>query len=148
MGHKWHVTDYKMSVTLFADPKFAGRSAKAMARALLRKEHQGPGDTIEAAAHRIERKHGVAAEIILQGWNRPPRGMMAARWLPLFYAWCRAGLAKCSEKADQAYEAERARHDELSALVRLADLVAGRKMDGSAEEEVMAASFAAVPEDA
>lgn len=126
MGNKKHVAGNKMSVTEFNDPLFAGKSARRMAKDLLAKYHNGPGDTIESAAHHVQTKYGVDANIVMQGWNREPRGMLAHRWLPLFQAWCAAGFAK----ADAAYEAERARHEDTSALVRLADLVAGKKVEG------------------
>lgn len=126
MRNKCHVTGNKMSVTDINDPLFYGRSAKQMARDLLRKEHHGPGDTIEAAAHRIQVTKGVDASVLMQGWNREPRPMLTHRWFPLFQAWCAAGFAK----AENAYEEERARHEDGSALVRLADLVAGKKAEG------------------
>lgn len=123
MGNKKRVASNKMSVTDINEPMFAGRTAKKMAEDLLRKFDNGPGDTIEAAAYRVQSEFGVDANVIMQGWNREPRGMLTHRWLPLFQAWCAAGFAR----ADAAYEAERARHEDTSALVRLADLVAGRK---------------------
>lgn len=123
MGRKPRVTGNKMSVTDISEPEFAGKTAKRMASDLLRKYHLGPGDNIETAAYRVQSKYGVDANIIMQGWNRPARAMMAHRWIPLFQAWCAAGFAR----ADEAYQEERARHDETSALVRLADLVAGAK---------------------
>lgn len=123
MGNKKHVTGDKMSVTDINDPLFAGKSASKMAKDILGKYHRGPGDSIEASAYRAQTQLGVDASVLMQGWNREPRGMLTHRWLPLFQAWCAAGFAK----ADQAYEAERARHEDTSALVRLADLVAGRK---------------------
>jgi hypothetical protein len=125
MSGKSHVKGNKMSVIDINDPMFAGRSAKKMASDLLGKYHRGPGDNIETAAYRIQSECGVDADIILQGWNRPPRGMLTHRWLPLFQAWCAAGFAR----ADRAYDEERARHDDTSALVRLADLVAGKKAE-------------------
>lgn len=125
MGDKKHVAGNKMSVTDINDPVFYGKSANRMAKDLLTKHFRGPTDTIEAAAYRVQHTYGVDANIIMQGWNRPARGMLAHRWLPLFRAWCAAGFAR----ADAAYEEERARHDENSALVRLADLVAGRKAE-------------------
>lgn len=125
MGDRKCVTGNKMSVTDINDPMFAGKSARVMARALLKKYHAGPGDTLEAAAHRVQAEHGVDANTIMQGWNREPRGMLTHRWLPLFQAWVAAGLAR----ADAAYEDERKRHDDTSALVRLADLVAGKKIE-------------------
>ena len=126
MSAKSHVKADKMSVADVNDPMFAGRSAKRMAADLLAKHFNGPGDNIETAAYRVQEKYGVDANIIMQGWNRPARGMLAHRWLPLFQAWVEAGFAK----ADRAYNEERARHDcDDSALVRLADLVAGKKAE-------------------
>lgn len=123
MGNKRRVAGNKMSVTDINDPLFAGKSARQMARDLLRKHHQGPGDTIEAAAARVEKKYSVEASVVMQGWNREPRGMLAHRWIPLFQAWCAAGFAK----ADEAYDRERSLHEDNSPLARLADLVAGKK---------------------
>lgn len=125
MGNKSHVTGSKMSVVDFSDPIFAGKSAKRMANDLLTKEFRGPSDSIEAAAYRVQTTYGVDANIVMQGWNREPRGMLTHRWLPLFQAWLAAGFAR----ADAAYEEERARHEDTSALVRLADLVAGKKVE-------------------
>lgn len=126
MGNKRDVTGSKMSVTDINDPLFAGKSARQMARDLLRKHHHGPGDTIEAAAARVEKKYFVDASVVMQGWNREPRGMLAHRWIPLFQAWCAAGFAK----ADEAYDRERSTHEHYSPLARLADLVAGKKAEG------------------
>jgi hypothetical protein len=126
MSDKSHVKGSKMSVIDINDPMFAGRSAKKMAADLLGKHFNGPGDNIETAAYRVQEKYGVDANIIMQGWNRPARGMLTHRWLPLFQAWVEAGFAK----ADAAYEEERTRHGvDNSALVRLADLVAGKKAE-------------------
>lgn len=122
MGDKKHVAGNKMSVTDFSDPLFAGRSARKMARDLVGKHFHGPGDNIETAAYRVQKQYGVDANIVMQGWNREPRGMLAHRWLPLFQAWCAAGFAK----AEAAYDAERRKHEDNSPLVRLADLVAGK----------------------
>ena len=122
MGHKSHVTGNKMSVVDVNDPVFYGRTAKQMATDLLNKYHRGPGDNIDTAAYRIQTECGVDANIIMQGWNRPPRPMLAHRWFPLFQAWCAAGFAR----AERNYAEERARHEDHSALVRLADLVSGK----------------------
>lgn len=121
MGAKSHVTGDKMSVTDINDRMFYGRTAKRMSRDLLGK-YGRLGDNIETAAYRVHREFGVDPKVLQQGWNREPRPMLAHRWFPLFWAWVGAGFAK----ADEAYEAERSRHDDTSALVRLADLVAGK----------------------
>jgi hypothetical protein len=123
VGDKKHVAGNKMSVTDFSDPLFAGKSARKMASDLLGKHFRGPGDNIESAAYRVQSEYGVDASVVMQGWNREPRGMLTHRWLPLFQAWCAAGFAK----ADAAYDAERQLHEDTSALARLADFVAGKK---------------------
>lgn len=123
MRDKKLVEDSKMFVASINDQTFIGTSARQMAKELLRKEDQGPGDTIDAAAYRLQTKYGVDADIILQGWRREIRDMKASRWISLFHAYYQAGLAK----ADDTYEEERARHEPSSALVRLADFVAGKK---------------------
>jgi len=136
MGDKFHVGGNKMSVTDINDPLFAGRTAKKMASDLLSKHYRGPSDNIETAAYRVQEKYGVDASVVMQGWNREPRGMLTHRWLPLFHAWLAAGFAK----ADAAYEEERSRHveagsEDVSALVRLADLVAGRADQSKTQKE-------------
>jgi len=121
----------KMSVTSLTNPQFVGASAREMASKLLSKEHRGPGDTIEAAAFRLQTKYGIDAEIILQGWRRDIREMKASRWLWLFHAYCAAGLAKL----EAAYESA---HREVAetdpAVARLADLVAGREVAPAQDE--------------
>jgi hypothetical protein len=121
MRDKKRVRNSKMFVASYNDPAFIGSSAKKMASELLRKEYKGPGDTLDAAAYRLQSKHGVDAEIIMQGWRRDIRDMKASRWFSLFQAYYAAGLAKATE----AYETERKRHDADTALVRLADFAAG-----------------------
>lgn len=122
MRNKKHGTDNNMYVTSIDDPMWLGSEAKRMSRELLHKEHRGPGDTIEAAAYRLQTKHGCDASIILQGWQREPRDMLVSRWMALF----RAHYTVFSARANEAYETERNHHDANSALVRLADFVAGK----------------------
>lgn len=123
MRDKKHVGSNKMFVADFKDPSFVGSSARRMATELLEKEFRGPGDTLEAAAYRLQTKYALDAEISLQGWRREIKEMKASRWLRLFQAWWAAGLAK----ADNLYAEERALHDSTSAIVGLADFVAGTK---------------------
>lgn len=126
MRDKKFAGNSKMFVASINDPRFVGASAKRMAEDLLRKEDRGPGDTIDAAAYRLQTLYGVDADIVLQGWRREIKDMKASRWLSLFIAYCKAGLAK----GDEFYGKERTLHDENSPLVRLADLVAGWKEEG------------------
>lgn len=121
--------DAKMSVTSIDDPMWLGSEAKRMSTALLRKEHRGPGDTIEAAAARLQSKHRVDAGIILQGWNRPPREMKVSRWMAVFKAY----YAEFGAAAEKAFEDKRNETTAHPALVRLADLVAGREASEKTE---------------
>lgn len=122
MRNKKQDRDDTMHVTRLDDPIWLGDEAKRMSRELLRKEHRGPGDTIEAAAHRLQTRLRVPASIILQCWNRPAREMKASRWMAVFQAyWTEFG-----DRADEAYEEKRKTTTAHPALVRLADFVAGR----------------------
>lgn len=127
MGNKTHVTGDKMSVTqIINDPMFYGRTAKMMSEQLMTKYHR-VGENYVNTADRIQQAHRVDASVVMQGWNREPRPMLSHRWFPLFHAWVEAGLTK----VNGAYENEKSRHQDRSALVRLADLVDGSKDDGT-----------------
>lgn len=132
MRDKKHGGRNKMSVASIKDSGFVGFSARDMASKLLHKEYRGPGDSLEAAAFRLQTKYGVDEEIVLQGWRRDIRDMKASRWLRLFHAYCAAGLGKLEAAYDDARE-EVAQTD--PALVRLADFVAGRAHSPVDEEE-------------
>lgn len=121
MGDKKRGGRSKMHVTRIDDPMWWGAEAKRFARELLHHEHRGPGDTIEAAAARIERKHGVDASVVLQGWQRPPREMKVSRWMALYLAHWEAIASKAYE--DRRHDAADRAHP---ALLWLADTVAGR----------------------
>jgi hypothetical protein len=123
MRDKRYVGDSKMHVAI-DDPIWLGQEAKRMSEKLLRKEHRGPGDTIEAAAYRLQTRHQVPASVILQCWNRPAREMKVSRWMSVFKAyWAEFGV-----KAETAYEEKRKATNAHPALVRLADFVAGREI--------------------
>lgn len=123
MRNQSDVADDKMSVTRVEDPIWLGHEARRMSRALLKREHHGPGDTIEAAAYRLQTKHKVpVAPVILQCWNRPPREMLVSRWMTIFAVF----WAEFGERADAAYEEKRKATNAHPVLLRLADFVAGR----------------------
>lgn len=113
----------KMHVARIDDPIWLGEQARQMSVELLEKEKRPIGDTIEAAAHRLQTRHSVpVAPVILQCWNRPPREMKVSRWMTVFYVhWREFGA-----RAEAAYEEKRNVTTAHPALVRLADLVAGR----------------------
>lgn len=132
MRDKKHALGSKMSVASIRDPQFVGLSAREMSKRLLRKEHLGPGDTIEAAAGRLQTKYGIDPDIVLQGWRRDIREMKASRWLWLFHAYCAAGLLKLEAAYDEA-------RDEVAStdpsIARLADYLAGRSVASVEGEE-------------
>lgn len=123
MRDKSRVVGSKMHVTNIDDPIWLGQEAKRMSKKLLQKEHRGPGDTIEAAAHRLQARHHIDASVILQCWNRPAREMKVSRWMSVFKAY----WAEFDARADAAYEEKRKATNAHPALVRLADFVAGRE---------------------
>ena len=119
----------KMSVTRIDDPIWLGTEAKRMSEELLRHEHKGPGDTIEAAAGRLQTRLRVPSNIILQCWSRPPREMKVSRWMAVFQAhWEEFG-----RRAEANYEEHRNETTAHLAFVRLADLVVGRSAQRAGE---------------
>lgn len=131
MRNKNHDRESIMHVARIDDPLWLGQEAKRMSSDLLRKEHRGPGDTIEAAAHRLQTRLRVPAAIILQCWNRPAREMKVSRWMSVF----RAHWEEFGSKMDTAYERKREETTAHPALVRLADLVAGGVAGAEEERE-------------
>jgi hypothetical protein len=104
----------KMSVAYIND-------AKGMAKTLLSREFRGPGDTIEAAAHRIQMKFGVPASVILRLRHREVKDMLMSNFMALASAYRAA-----SERLDRAFEHEREVAIDPK-ILRLADFVAGKK---------------------
>ncbi|MBA1141741.1 hypothetical protein [Mesorhizobium neociceri] len=123
MRDKSCVVGSKMHVARIDDPIWLGQEAKRMSKEILRKEHRGPGDTIEAAANRLHIRHHVDASVIIQCWNRPAREMKVSRWMSVFMVY----WAEFGAKAETAYEEKRKATNAHPALVRLADFVAGRE---------------------
>lgn len=122
MRDKIHDVGDKMNVAHVMNPEWLGVEAKRMAKQLLEKEHRGPGDTIEAAAQRLERRNKVPSSVLLQCWNRPPREMKVSRWMSVFAAY----WAEFEAKSERTYEEKRNDTTAHPAMVRLADLIAGR----------------------
>ncbi|GHC79536.1 hypothetical protein [Limoniibacter endophyticus] len=122
MRDKFSDRGVKMSVTRIEDPTWLGEEAKRMSAELLRKEHRGPGDTIEAAADRLQTRLRVPSAIILQCWNRPPREMKVSRWMAVF----RAHLQEFGNRAEANYEEKRNDTQAHPVLAGLADFIAGK----------------------
>lgn len=97
-----------------------------MANNLLNDEFKGAGDTIEAAAYRVQTKWHVPASLLLRLRHRAAqmRDMKISSWFAIFEAYQRA-----CQKAEQKYEITRQNNEIDPALARLADLVAGRRQE-------------------
>lgn len=97
--------------------------AKAMAEHLLFLEFRGPGDTIEAAAHRSQTKHGVPASILLRLRNRVVNDMLMSNFMALASAY-----VKANERVEKAYQHEKSMAVNPK-ILRLANLVAGEESE-------------------
>jgi len=97
-------------------------SAKGMAQFLLAKEHRGPGDTIEAAASRLQRKLKVPSSILMRLRHREVKDMLMSNFIALAAAY-----SKACDRMDEAYEKERKLAVDPEVL-RLAALVAGKEV--------------------
>ena len=102
--------------------------AVMMNREMIKAEYRGPGDTIEAAAGRLEIKFGLPFSTAMRLWNRDVTDMLVSSFAPVlnaYLAW--------SNKMDRAAERMEAQYEEKrtaaanSVLVRLADFIAGWK---------------------
>jgi hypothetical protein len=98
---------------------FTVDDAKGMGGFLLSHEFRGPGDTIEAAAGRVETKHGVPATLLLRLRNREVRDMYLSSFSALATAY-----VKVKARIERAYEHERSLAVDTK-ITRLADFVAG-----------------------
>lgn len=100
--------------------------SQKMANDLLNSEFKGAGDTIEAAAYRVQTKWHAPASILLRLRHRAAqmRDMKVSSWFAVFEAYQRA----CA-KAEQNYNIARTSNEIDPALARLADLVAGHRQE-------------------
>ena len=135
MGDRLHDGDGRMHATArIDDPLWLAGEFKRMSAELLRRHHKGPGDTIEAAAARIGAKHRIDPSILMQGWNRGPRETKTSRWMAVFKAY---HAEFCARHSAESYEDKRnaAAGQIHPALLRLADLVAGRTDQPAGERQ-------------
>ncbi|QIG76682.1 hypothetical protein EVC28_058 [Rhizobium phage RHph_I1_23] len=98
-------------------------TAKGMADFLLTREHRGPGDTIEAAAYRLQTRFGVPVTVLMRLRHREVKDMLMSNFMALADAY-----QKVSQKIDNAYEHEREVAIDPK-ILRLADFVAGKKTE-------------------
>jgi hypothetical protein len=104
--------------------------AKRMNGFLLSREHRGPGDTIEAAAFRLESRYGIPVATTLRLRNREVKDMFVSSFMPILNAYLAATkkIEAAADRMEQAYEEKRALAADQS-LLRLADIVAGRETE-------------------
>lgn len=98
--------------------------AKLMSDYLIAKAFRGPGDTVDAAIHRAGKNWGAPTNWLhrLRYRYRDLRDVPGSALINIAVAY-QAALTG----ADDIYEKERAHHEPNSAIVRLADLVAGKE---------------------
>lgn len=87
--------------------------AQTWAESLLTRAHRGPGDTIDNAMGRVERKHGLPPRTLWKLRYRPPQEIVASVYLKLQAAY----LAECERQAARLrHELELARKASGDAL--------------------------------
>ncbi len=107
--------------------------ARTMSDYLLRKEFRGPGDTIEAAIYRAERRWGVPASMLKRLRHRDVADMLLSNWIKLSAAYA-AACEQSERQADHQEALARAVgiNEDNSLLAKAAALVA-RQKDGTCE---------------
>lgn len=101
---------------------------KQMNGFLLSREFRGPGDTIEAAAFRMQTRYGIPVGTTMRLRNREVGDMFLSSVMPILNAYLAVTkkIEATADRMEDAYEEKRAVAGN-SRLVRLADFVAGRK---------------------
>lgn len=109
-------------------------AAKRMSRDLLNSEYRGPGDTLEAAAYRLQTKMGVPASTTMRLWNREVTDMLVSSFAPVLNAWLalKNKANRAADRMEQTYETQRDSALD-SRILGLADFVAG--FEAKAKEE-------------
>lgn len=101
---------------------------RRMNREMLVAEYRGPGDTLEAAAYRLQTKRGIPVATTMRLWNREITDMLISSIAPVlnaYLAWS-GNMERAVEKMEVRYE-EKRNASANSALVRFADRIAGWK---------------------
>lgn len=125
MGNKRSVEDDKMIDAYINEARIAGEE-------MLRREYRGLGDTIEAAAYRVQTKWGAPASFLMRLRHRSGlKDMMLSSFVAVAEAY-----AKFSEKADRGYEQEKVRHESHSKMYRLAAFIAGTKDEAAQSKNI------------
>jgi hypothetical protein len=74
--------------------------AKGWADFLVRREFRGPGDTLDAAMARCERKHHIARSVLWGLRYRPPKDMMVSLYMRLRSAY-EAELTRLDQRIEE-----------------------------------------------
>lgn len=108
--------------------------AKRMNGFLLSREHRGPGDTIEAAAFRLQTRYGIPVATTMRLRNREVKDMFVSSFMPILNAYLAATrkIEAAADKMENAYAQERNLAVDPR-LVRLADAVRGKETQETEE---------------
>jgi hypothetical protein len=106
----------------------AVQEVKRMSGFLLAREFRGPGDTIEAAAYRMQTRFGIPIGTTMRLRNRDVGDMFLSSVLPIVNAYMAVTRAveRAADRMEGTYAEERAVAADTG-LTRLADLVAGTR---------------------
>ncbi len=103
-------------------------AAKEMSSFLLAKEFRGPGDTIDAAAYRLEGRYGIPAAITIRLRRTEVKDMFLSSFFPILNAYL-AVMSKMEAAADRMEKTYEEKRDSAvdPRIVRLADFIRGRE---------------------
>lgn len=109
-----------------------------MARELIKREHKGPGDTIEGAAERLQRqyrRYEIKAVTLIRLWNRKITDAKMSTFFTVFkvYQDVVAKYDDAAENMDRAYEREREISTIDTNLLRLVDFVVSAEANAKAK---------------
>ena len=123
------MTNVKAMVTKMSSQAVIGE-ARRMSRFLLDREYRGPGDTIEAAAYRIQTRYGVPVATTMRLRNRDVKDMFVSSLAPILNAYLSITdkVNAAADRMERAYEDERNLALDPR-MARLADLVRGAKTE-------------------
>ena len=102
--------------------------AKEMSTFLLAKEFRGPGDTIEAAAYRLQSRYGIPVATTVRLRKTEVKDMFLSSFFPILNAYLavKGKMEAAAERMEQKYEEQRDSAVDPR-ILRLADFVANRK---------------------
>lgn len=104
--------------------------AKEMSTFLLAKEFRGPGDTIEAAAYRLQSRYGIPVATTVRLRKTEVKDMFLSSFFPILNAYLavKSKMEAAAERMEQKYEEQRDSAVDPR-ILRLSDFVAGRRKE-------------------